>query len=274
MLRLQTVLDVVFDKVTKEDWDNVLVLGGDEGIGKSNLGLHISDYWNTKLYGSIKPVLIKNVCLSLDQFLLAFKDLKQFELIIYDEAGELSSLRMMTKFNFAITQAYEVVRGQNLFTILILPDVFYLNPFFSNRRARGYIHVYKRGRFAYWDKKRLRALIEKNKHFKRRSVWRVPPLFYDTFPKYKGVLKEPYLEKKTEKMNKIRDELYDKLMTVPEEKFNFLKYIFNAHESRGKKLTVDLIGEIFEMSGRHVYRKKEEYIESVKKEAEGKTTTA
>lgn len=269
MKRLKTVLDVVFQKVTKDDWDNVLIIGGDEGIGKTTLGLHIFEYWYSLLKYELSPRLIEKVALSLPQFLKAFKGLKRYELEVYDEAGELSSLRMMNKFNYAITKAYEVVRGENLFTILILPDVFYLNPFFSTRRARGYIHVYSRGRFAYWNKGKLRDLIEKNKLFKKKSVWRIPPLFYDTFPKYEGFLKEAYLKKKKEKMSNVRDELYNKLIVQEEERYNFSKYVYNAYKINGKKLTIKLIGEIFEMSDRNVYRVKDEYIEQAKKEAQG-----
>lgn len=257
MRRINTVIEVVHEKVTKEDWDNVLILGGDEGIGKTTLALHILEIWYTLLGHKIKPEHIEKVALGLKQFLKAFKELKRFELVVYDEAGELSSLRMMNKFNYSITKAYEVVRGANLFTILVLPDVFYVNPFFSTRRARGYIHVYKRGRFAYWNKKRLRNLIEKNKLFKKKAVWRIKPLFYDTFPKYKGVLLESYLEKKEKKMATIREELYDSLMEKEGEKYDFLKYVYNAYTTVGATKT----GAIFECSRRTIYRKKDEYLE-------------
>lgn len=262
MLRLQVVLDVAHDKLTKEEWDNVLIIGGDEGTGKSTLGLHILEYWLNKLYGKVKAEDIKYVALNLKQFLQGFKDLKRFEMEIYDEAGELSSLRMTNRFNYAIAKAYEVVRGECLFTILILPDVFYLNPFFSTRRARGYIHVYKRGRFAYWNKKKLRDLIERNKLYKKKSVWRISPLFYDTFPKYKGVMLEPYLEKKKKKMESVRDELYNKIIVEEEEKHDLLRYIANSYELIGSTKSA----QIFECSARTILRKKDEYLEVKRKQ--------
>ncbi|MFW9875389.1 MAG: hypothetical protein ACFFG0_19965 [Candidatus Thorarchaeota archaeon] len=262
MKRINIVMDVIFRKLTHQDWDNLLIIGGDEGIGKSTLGLHLCDYWYNLLYNNCGPELIKNVALSLSQFITALKNLKRYELIIYDEAGELSSLRMMEKFNYAISKAYEVIRGDNLFTILILPDVFYVNPFFSMRRARGYIHVYKRGSFAYWNKITLRNLVEKNKSYKKKSVWRVKPLFHDRFFKYKGALKEPYDKKKKEKMITIREDLYDKLLIKEQEKYDFLKYIFNAKELVG----VTKSSEIFECSKQTIYNKYHEFKESRDKE--------
>lgn len=272
MRRILKVLDVVYNKVTKQDWDNVLIIGGDEGIGKSTLALHIFEYWYRKLEkdGHVRKLdpehLIQFIALSMDQFLKGFRDLDQFYLELYDEAGELSSLRMMNKFNYAVSKTYEVVRGENLFSIIVVPDVFYLNPFFSARRARGYIHVYKRGRCAYWGKKKLRETVELNKTFRQKTPFRVAPLFYDTFPMYKGIMLEHYKEKKKAKMEQIRSELYDKLVIEESEKHDFLKYIYNATKLTGQKLTMADIGKIFEVSERTIYNKRDEFRELQKKE--------
>lgn len=272
MLRVKKVIDVVYRKVTKEDWDNVLIIGGDEGIGKSTLALEIFDEWYNRLIqdGLMNKhdpdKLIEFIALSMPQFLKAFKELKRFQMVLYDEAGELSSLRMMNKFNYAVSKTYEVVRGENLFSIIVVPDVFYINPFFSARRARGYIHVYKRGRMAYWNKSKLRDMIEINKSYKKKTPFRVVPLFYDTFPKYKGIMLEHYKEKKKKKMEQIRAELYDKLVIEESQKYDFLKYIYNATLLTGKKLTMELVGQIFEMSGRSIYAKRDEYKEILRRE--------
>lgn len=272
MLRIQKVLNVVYDKVTKDDWDNALIIGGDEGIGKSTIGLHIMEWWYKRLKedGHIKQLdpkkLINFIALGMDQFLKGFREMRQFHLMLYDEAGELSSLRMMNKFNYAVTKTYEVVRGENLFSIIVVPDVFYINPFFSSRRARGYIHVYKRGRLAYWNKNKLRDMIELNKTYKKKTPFRVPPLFYDTFPKYDGIMSELYHKKKKGKMDQIRKELYDKLIVEEGEKYNFLKYIYNGTKLQGQKITIKALAEIFEISEKGIYNKKYEYEELQKKE--------
>lgn len=274
MKRLLTVWDEFYYQLVNRDWDAVGIIGGGEGKGKSNLGLNLMDIWYQWLIrdGHLKefdPEYLMKFCgLSIEQFLEGFKELKKFYLELFDEAGELSSLRMMNKFNYAVTKTYEVVRGANLNSLLILPDVFYINPFFSTRRARFYIHVYKRGRIAFWDRPRLQKLIEINKTFRTKSVWRVPPLFYDTFPKYKGELLKPYLAKKKAKIDKIRIELYDKMIVQEQERNDLLKATYSMMQHLGKKLSLDLAQEIFSCSRKTLYNRKNDYIELARKEGE------
>jgi hypothetical protein len=47
----------------------------------------------------------------------------------------------MSKLNVSITKAYQIIRGDNLLTILVLPSIFDLDGFFTKRRARGLIHI-------------------------------------------------------------------------------------------------------------------------------------
>lgn len=273
MLRIMKVMDVVYNKVVSEDWDNVIIISGDEGIGKSTLGLHLFDNWFHRLLegGKIKKInpeeLINFVALGMDQFLYGFKEMSQFFCILYDEAGELSSLRMMNRFNFAVSKTYEVVRGDNLFSILVVPDIFYLNPFFSTRRARGHIHVYKRGKFAYWNKSKLRDMIQLNAGKKKKTPFRVVPLFYDTFPRYTGIFADLYKEKKATKISEIRMSLYDKLIVREQEKLELKKFIYNASLHRGKKITNKLLVQIFDMSEKTLISKRCEYAEQMKREA-------
>jgi len=211
MKRLQAILDVDYEKHIKKKWDNVLIIAGDEGISKSTLGLHILEYWYTKLYNEIKASDVKHMCLDIKQFLTDLKELKIYEMIIYDEAGDLSNLRVMNRFNYGVSKSYQVIRGLMIYTILILPSVFDLNPFFTKRRARGLIQVYKRGRFAFWNKKKLRETISYNASTNFKNVWKIKPLWRDSFPKYKGVLLKPYLKKKEEKIQRVRIELYNEI---------------------------------------------------------------
>ena len=261
MKRIIEAIDEIYEQVTYNDWDAVGVVGGGEGSGKSNLDLHLYDHWNKRLHEDghrpkPKPEkLIKYISLSMEQFLDGLKDLKRFGMLVYDEAGELSSMRMMNKFNYKVTKTYEVVRGANLMTILTLPDVFFLNPFFSTRRARFYMHVYKRGRVAFWDQARLQKMIALNKGQKVKKPWRVKPMFYDTFPKYKGPMLKHYMAKKEEKMTYIRHDLYEELVTEESEKFAILQAIKRSHELLGEDLTLKRIAHIFGIAERTIYKK-------------------
>jgi len=208
MKQLKKFQDIAYDKNVNEDYDTVWVIAGDEGAGKSNLGLHLIHRWLEKRYGIVLPEHIKHIPLTRELFGESLANSKKFDCIDYDEAGDISNRRFMDKFNYLITQTYQVIRGDNLFSILTLPSIFDLDPYFSKRRVRGLIYVYKRGRFAFWSKTRLRRLVALNARFPVKNYWIVKPTYsLGYFPKYEGVLKEPYDKLKAEKMQEKREKV-------------------------------------------------------------------
>lgn len=211
MKEVKAYLDIVFKKVTKHHWDNVIALVGDEGTGKSNLALHIVDYWYNKLNGECVKEDIKHMCLTGGEFVADLKDCKKYECTVFDEAGELTNRRAMAKFNVSIMKAYQIIRGDNLFTVLVLPDLFDLDPFFVKRRCKGLFQVVKRGRAKFWSKDRLRRLVARNIDRRVKSYYAVKPTFHCCFPIYKGILKEGYDAKKTAKMQEVRKKLYEEI---------------------------------------------------------------
>jgi len=208
---LKKCLEVVYKKNTKEDWDTVWIIDGDEGASKSNLALHICQWWYDRInadVGGCSEKEVKHMCLDPEQFKKDLAGLKKFEFTCFDEAGALSNRRFMDKFNHEISQAYMMIRGDNLFTVLVLPSFFDLDPYFSKRRVRGLIHVYKRGRFSFWSKHRLRNLAMINAGYPVKNYWVVKPtIFRGRFGKYNGILEEPYKKLKKEKMQQVREKL-------------------------------------------------------------------
>jgi len=205
-------LDLIFEKVTQKNWDNVIAIVGDEGVGKSNLALWVLEYWYKKLNGECKHEDIKHMCLTGAEFVEDLKDCTKYECTVFDEAGEISNRRAMAKFNVSIMKAYQIIRGDNLFTIMVLPDLFDLDPFFVRRRCKALFQVYKRGRVRFWSKSRLRKLVALNVDQRIKSYYKVKPTFYDTFSIYKGVLAAGYDEKKAAKMKEVRKKLYKEVM--------------------------------------------------------------
>lgn len=245
MRRLEAALEVHHNNIVNNDYDGVLILTGDEGKGKSNLLLHIIDWWYNKTKGGVSSEDIKSVGLEVSQFSEALKDAKKYDLIANDEAGDISNKRSMSRMNVLLNQAYQVIRGDNLFTILVLPSVFDLDGFFAKRRARGLIHVTKRGRFNYYSQRRLRRIIALNQNRILKTLNVTMPTFNDTFPKYKGVLIDPYLEKKQEKMQRIREELYNNLKDTQEGKTEYYYrdvLISQIKEKLGTSETASLVG--------------------------------
>jgi hypothetical protein len=244
MLRVYRVVDRVFYHITKKDYDGVYLITGDEGKGKSNLGLHIINYWYKKLYNECKPEHISHINLDKMQFAEDLKNLKKYEAIDYDEAGELSNKRAMSKFNYLMSQTYQVIRGDNIFSILTLPSIFDLDAFFSRRRVKGLFNVYARGKVAFYDAKRIKQIINLNQNRILKKVTRVRPLFVDHFKKYEGVLLEPYKEKKAAKMQKIRENLY--LEMQENEQFDKIDVAINNLKDKGFNHTE--IGKLFNIT--------------------------
>lgn len=255
MKRIHAYLDITFDKLKNKDWDNLALITGDEGVSKSTLGLHFVEYWYTKLNGECKAEDVKHMCLDRLQFLEDLKDCQKYECTIFDEAGDIGSRKSMSAFNIMLMEVYQIIRGDNLFSVFILPSIFDLDTFFRNRRVRGLFYVYGRGRVAFWSKSRLRKMLQINQHKMVKNLFAVRPTFFDTFPKYKGVMAEAYAKKKAEKMKNIREELYKKMKgedkpkdVIKETRLNRLK------EQREKGLTLKEIAKYEGVSIRQVQR--------------------
>ena len=213
MDKLIRYLSVDFEMLTKHKWDKVLIIDGDEGTSKSNLALTLVDLWQTALNGEVKPTDIDNICLNIKQFGASLRKLPPYNMVVYDEAGELTKMRMMSRFNNTINLAYQVIRGRSYFSILVLPSVFDLDSRFTKRRARGYIHIYKRGVYGYFNKTRLRMMMDNFNKTKSENRARasVKPLFVEKFPEYKDTeLRKLYDKKKEKRMQEIT-EILDKL---------------------------------------------------------------
>lgn len=106
---------------------------------------------------------------------------------------------------------YQLIRGENLFTVLIIPSVFDLDTFFRKRRVRHLLHVPRRGVYHFWDKQDLRRMVELNEGKPFKNYYRVSPTARGSFKKYEGVYLEPYKLKKSEKMKKVREMLASEL---------------------------------------------------------------
>jgi len=211
MKRIEKYLDIRFNK-HKKDWDTVIAVCGPVGVGKSNLVLHMLDYWQNKLHKECKPEDIKHMCLTGDDFKRDLSDCKPNEFTAFDEAGEISSRSALTKFNRELMLAYQVIRADRIFTVLVLPDFWYLDSFFRNTRVKALFYVYQRGRVKVWLKNKLQKLSQLNERriFKKYDI---KPDVYDTFSIYKGVMAEKYIKLKQKKTSDFRKKLSEGMIS-------------------------------------------------------------
>lgn len=245
MKKIKKFVEIVHRQLTKHDWDGVYAIVADEGFGKSNLGLHITEEWINKSRKCTEKD-IKHINLDLKEWLQDLRDLKKFGITCYDEAGDIASRRSMSDVNLAVMKTYQVIRGLNLMSLLVLPSLWDLDGFFVKRRLRGMFYVYKRGKVAFWNREKMREMVAINASRPVKDYFCVSPLWVDNFPIYNGILKKKYLEKKNTKMEEIRKAIYDDLIAKKEHKENPFKLrnelIVKMNELLGIQKTINITG--------------------------------
>lgn len=199
-------------------FDTVFIISGMEGMGKSNLALIMQDYyWElTKQSPDIE-------CIALDQqqFINAIQHSpKDIGCIVFDEAGDgLLSRDAMGETNKDMVKMFMVIRAKGLFTILVLPSFWYLDKYFREHRVKGLFHVYSRGKYAFWDRKKILKIIRNGEQY--HNIFCERPSFFERFSRYDGELINSYQEKKNYKINSMitsMDNKYSGGLTITEEK--------------------------------------------------------
>lgn len=135
---LKEQLDIVKKRVLTKDMDWVLVIDGEEGVGKSVLAQQIAKYLDPNFN-------IDNITFNSDDFLKKVKDrkIKKGTAIILDEAFSAASSRSsLSEVNRAMIGVTTEMRQRNLFVILCIPTFFDLDRHYALWRCRALFHVY------------------------------------------------------------------------------------------------------------------------------------
>lgn len=211
------------------DTDRVIVIGGYEGKGKSNLFLNMLETWYTKIIKEpFDETNIVNVPSNINEFAAALVSIKhskkKFQMVGHDEAAkDMYKREAQKKMNIVLNKAYMVIRGMNIYTALLIPNIMDLDPFFRNRRVTAYLFVYRRGKYAYFSKKTLAKLLPAMNiqmatnsnpdpmSCKDTKGNPILPDFIGSFPKYTGVLLEPYMKRKQSNMESTIEEISNQL---------------------------------------------------------------
>ena len=199
-------LEIRFKK-HQENWDSVIAIVGDTGTGKSNLGLHFLHKWCELKNGKVEASDVSSMCLTKEDFLINLATVEKKAMIVYDEAGDLSSRRAMSDFNVRLMLAYKVIRLHGLFTVLIIDDIFDLDTSFRNKKIKGLFKVTKRGEVKFWGRDKVRLLMALNQNRLIKSYELVSPDFTDKYPVYSGVMAKEYEKMKERKVEEYRKAL-------------------------------------------------------------------
>ncbi len=191
--QVKRMLDKSKERITKKDWDRLILIDGGEGSGKSLLALQIGFYFDPTLN-------LSRVCFNGEEFSKAIDDAKKFQCIIFDEAfNGLASTAATSKMNRFIVRKLMECRQKNLFIIIVLPTFFLLQKYVAIFRSKALFHVYvdkkgNRGKYKIYNDSNKKYLYLKGIKFYSYSQPRLRKI-YDFGGKY-PINEEEYRDKK------------------------------------------------------------------------------
>lgn len=147
----------VIPDITKKDKDAVMVIDGNEGSGKSTLGLQWCKY--------VDPSFdLSRVVFTPDEFRETIYRAKQHQAIMFDEAFTgFSSRSALSGVNKTLISLMMQIRQKNLFIVIVLPTIFLLDKYISIFRTRVLAHVYevrgRRGFFKIYSSRKKKQLV-------------------------------------------------------------------------------------------------------------------
>lgn len=194
-------------KAHKLKFDTTFIISGMEGMGKSNLMLVLVHEY--LLQTGQRPD-IDFIALDQKQFIDAInKAPNDIGCVAFDEAGDgLLSRDAMSEYNKDMVKMFMVIRAKGLFTILVLPSFWYMDKYFRQHRIKGLMHVYARGKYAFWNKKQLKNIIIHGEQI--QEIFVTKPSFCERFPIYQGELLKEYQVKKNDKINNMINDIQAK----------------------------------------------------------------
>jgi len=176
----------IYPDLMKNDKDNVFLVDGNEGSGKSKFadimgahaGLHMNCHYD-----------LDCVCLSPEQFRNRIQTCPKRTVVIYDEAHRgMGSRRALSEINNILIDLMMEMRQKNLFVIIVMPTFFLLDKYAALFRSRGLFHIYekkrKRGFWVFFNEKNKKLLYILGKKLLSYDVMKYPRYrgrFYDQY---------------------------------------------------------------------------------------------
>jgi len=262
--KLVEKLDLMVERM-KRKMDNVLLIDGDEGYGKTNLEAGIAYYIS---YKTGRSFTVDNMFFDLNK-LIDFASTTEEQIICWDE-GALGGLaaEWWRKNQLEFIKLLMIARKKRHFFIICIPKFFKLNEYLVVDRSIALVHVYakneiKLGRFVYYNKKAKEKLFEgwrkkKMREYKKHYVLRGK--FLEYLPKV--IDEEEYERKKDEAILNFRKK--DKNLTEGVYKIIKTKMeagILQEFHKNYPEASVKDMAKWFGMGERTVYRRLKEDIQ-------------
>lgn len=191
----------------QRNYDYLLVVVGDTGVGKSMWVLHLLETWYRVVLGrELDDSLVDNVCISYRSWVENFQRLGRFDLNVFDEGSTaLDSKDAMSKLSRDLAMLFNVVRVKGVFSVVVLPSFFHLNKYFRENRLRGVVWIDRRGRYSFFSKVGVKFLNVYNASRRYKSMGVARPIHRGVFPDYSGVFRSVYDSKKDLGVSEVLD---------------------------------------------------------------------
>ena len=235
---VEKIVDNILIKRFKHNYDNLIIINGGEGTGKSSFAIGLCALYAHKL----------GIDFSVDNITFSGKEMvglaasKKKSIILYDEAIQgLMGAQWQNKTQQTIIQALMMARKNNNLFVLCVPAFERLNPYLVYDRAILLIDVYskgyKRGFASIYNKKKIRQYYDMKKAKKDKKP---KPVFQVRFLDHsKTVIDKPAYEKKKDEAIML---LNDSLDTQKEGAAEKHLYRLLLHEKYDSKLLATILG--------------------------------
>ena len=249
-------LDLMCDRTSgKKKFDNVVLIDGNEGYGKTNMAVGCAYYVAYKLK---RKYDVSNVFFDLDS-MIEYALNTEKKIIHWDEAalGGMAS-EWWKKNQIKFMKFLMVARKKQHFFFICIPRFYKLNDYLCIDRSISLIHVYARqnillGRFTYYGVNSKEELYNNWRGSKKRKYGE----FYDLHGTFVEALPKLLDEKEYERMkdkgilslkenNKITDEICMKKKLI----IGFME----KQKDVGVKLNSKQLGKMFGVTERAIQR--------------------
>ncbi len=209
---LKKGIEYIRDHIKDKDDDFLMLIIGNPGTGKSNLGEHILEEYTRE------NLSVDLVAFSQDEFATTLKKVSmmaQPKALLYDEAN-VQKRDSLSKWNKRLLDLYYTIRGENILHIWANPSLNMIDAVFIKERIKAVIfvkgnEVNKPRLYWYFRKNDFMRILTKYETLDINILNRVKgeyAYYRGWFKKYDGKIADDYLKKKNARMKSKIDDFY------------------------------------------------------------------
>lgn len=256
----------IFDRFKfrqSKNFDNVIILVGDVGVGKT-----------TKAFAGLNYMLggrmtILNVGVGIEDTLRKIALLPDYSGIVIDDASTIFyGGDHASKHQKQSIKILHLCRSKKLTIFLTTPDLFKMNSYLITQRCRAVVKVYtdknlNRGYFCFWGYKKIRALYTLGKKYNNNFPMEIKPDFLGRYGNFVPLFNDEYEKLKRKALEEIMGDK-EKEYTMKDLKPIHMKMLDNLPKM-DKPIQFKQFAQLCNISATSVQRYRQELAEKLAK---------